>query len=428
MNIMCLGGRVTCYALAWDLVQTFLQARYKGDERYQRRLDKIAALEREEKTTMSTNPLVKLHSFGQSIWLDYIRRQMLTSGELKKFIDEDKLMGVTSNPSIFEKAIGGSQDYDDDIRRLAKEGKDIKEIYQTLTVADVQHAADIFRPVYDAQEGGDGFVSLEVNPHLAHDTHGTINEARTLWKALSRPNVFIKVPATQEGLPAIKQLISEGINVNVTLLFGLPRYREVVNAYLEGLEARAAKGQPMARIASVASFFLSRIDVLLDPQLEKMKEEGGAHALAAKDLIGEVAIASAKMAYKIYGEIFGSERFKALARNGARTQRLLWASTSTKNPAYSDVKYVEPLIGPETINTAPLETLNAYRDHGNPASRLTDDLDRAASVLQRLPELHIDLNMVTQQLEDEGVEKFNKPYDKLMNTLAEKCRVALEKK
>jgi transaldolase len=377
---------------------------------------------------MSTNPLIKLHSFGQSTWLDYIRRQMLTSGELKKYIDEDKLMGVTSNPAIFEKAIGGSQDYDDDIRRLAQAGTDIKEIYQSLTVADVQHAADILRPVYDSLEGGDGFVSLEVNPHLAHDTPSTINEARTLWQALNRPNVFIKVPATQEGLPAIKQLISEGINVNVTLLFGLPRYREVANAYIEGLEARAAKGQPLARVASVASFFLSRIDVLLDPVLEKMKDQGGAPAVAAKDLIGEVAIASAKMAYKIYGGIFGSERFKALAKNGARPQRLLWASTSTKNPAYPDVKYVEPLIGPDTINTVPVETLNAYRDHGNPASRLADGQDHAASVLQRLPELHIDLSMVTQQLEDEGVEKFNKPYDQLLNTLEEKRRAALGKK
>jgi transaldolase len=373
---------------------------------------------------MKENPLVKLGTFGQSIWLDYIRRKMIDSGELKKFIDEDGLKGVTSNPSIFEKAIAGSDDYDADIRKQAQAGKSIEEIYETLTVEDVGQGADVFRPVYDRLDGKDGFVSLEVNPHLAHDTQGSIAEARRLWQALNRPNVFIKIPATKAGLPAIQQLISEGINVNVTLLFGLPRYKEVAEAYIAGMESRAGKGQPLNRVASVASFFLSRIDVLLDPKLEQLAAAGGPKATGAKELQGQIAIASAKIAYTIYQEIYGSERFKKLAAQGARPQRLLWASTSTKNPAYPDVKYVEPLIGPETVNTLPLETLEAYRDHGNPASRLTEEVERAASYLQRLPEMGIDLNQATQQLEDEGVEKFNKPFDSLMCTLEGKRQAA----
>ena len=281
---------------------------------------------------MKENPLIKLTSLGQAIWLDYISRQMIDSGELRGLIDEDALHGMTSNPAIFEKAIAGSRDYDDDIRFLAREGKSIQEIYEALTVTDVQRAADVFRPRFDKLHGADGFVSLEVNPHLAHDTHGTIAEARRLWDKLDRPNVFIKVPATKAGLPAIRQLISEGININVTLLFGLPRYREVAEAYLLGLEERAAQGLHL-NVASVASFFLSRIDVLLDPQLEKIAQAGGPLAAAATSLKGEAAIASAKVAYSIYQQIFGSQRFKALADKGAQTQRLLWASTSTKNPA-----------------------------------------------------------------------------------------------
>ena len=374
---------------------------------------------------MKENPLLQLSTFGQSIWLDYIRRQMIDSGELKKLIDEDGLKGVTSNPAIFQKAIAGSTDYDEAIRTLAQAGKSVEAIYQALTVEDVQRAADLFRPLYDRMEGKDGFVSLEVNPHLAHDTQGSVAEARRLWQALSRPNVLIKIPATQEGLPAIRQLISEGINVNVTLLFGLPRYREVAEAYIAGLEDRAAQGQPLGRVASVASFFLSRIDVLLDPKLEKLAAAGGPKAQTATDLIGQVAIASAKVAYTIYQEIFGSERFQKLAAQGARPQRLLWASTSTKNPAYPDVKYVEPLIGVDTVNTLPPETLAAYRDHGDPAPRLTEEVDRAAAVLTRLPELGLDLDQATQQLENEGVEKFNQPFDSLMATLEGKRREVL---
>lgn len=368
---------------------------------------------------MTTNPLKKLEALGQSIWLDYIRRDLITSGKLKKFIDEDGLRGMTSNPAIFEKAIAESHDYEELIHKLQQENKDKNTIYESLTQRDIKDAADIFRSLYDTLNGGDGYVSLEVNPHLAHDTNGTIEEARRLWKALDRPNVFIKVPATREGLPAIQQLISEGINVNVTLLFGLPRYREVAEAYIKGIETRIANGKSVEHVASVASFFLSRIDTLIDPMLDKIISQSGDKAELAKQLQGESAIASARKAYQIFKEIFESDRFKKLADKGSKIQRVLWASTSTKNPAYSDVKYVEALIGPETVNTVPLETLDAYRDHGNPKIRLTDDHDKANWVFQKLPELNIDIDKITQQLEDEGVEKFNQPFDKLMKTLAE---------
>ena len=374
---------------------------------------------------MKNNPLKQLATFGQSIWLDYIRRDLIAGGSLRRLIEEDGLRGMTSNPAIFEKAIAGSPDYDEEIRVMARAGKGTETIYETLSQKDVQSAADEFRPLFDRMDGQDGYVSLEVNPHLARDTNGTIEEARRLWSALDRPNVFIKVPATAEGLPAIRQLISEGINVNVTLLFGLPRYRQVAEAYLAGLEARAAQGKSVQHVASVASFFLSRIDALVDPQLEILMTRGGTKAELATKVRGQVAIASAKIAYQIYKEIFGSDRFKKLAAQGARVQRLLWASTSTKNPDYRDVKYVEALIGPETVNTVPPETLDAYRDHGEPQVRLEDDVKEALWVLTQLPELGIAIDQVTQQLEDEGVEKFNKPFDKLMVTLAQRSHQGL---
>lgn len=367
---------------------------------------------------INTNPLKTLGTFGQSLWLDYIRRDLIASGQLRRLIEEDGLRGMTSNPSIFEKAIVDSHEYDEDIRTMTLEGKGVTAIYDTLSQRDVQRAADEFRPVYDRTAGSDGYVSLEVNPHLAHDTHATVEEARRLWKALARPNVFIKVPATTEGLSAIQELISEGINVNVTLLFGLPRYRDVAEAYLAGLAARAARGEPLQHVASVASFFVSRIDALVDPLLEKVIAQGAKEADLAKKARGQVAIACAKMAYQIYKEMFWSGRFKELAVQGARVQRLLWASTSTKNPDESDVKYMEALIGPDTINTATLATLDAYRDHGDPKARLEQDVEEARVILERLPELGINLGHVTQQLEDEGVEKFNKPFDKLLQTLA----------
>jgi len=367
---------------------------------------------------MNANPLKILGTLGQSLWLDYIRRDLITSGQLRRLMEEDGLRGMTSNPSIFEKAIVDSHEYAEDIRTLALEGKEVNAIYEALSQRDVQNAADEFRMVYDKTAGKDGYVSLEVNPHLAHDTKGTVEEARRLWKALARPNVLIKVPATTEGLSAIQELISEGINVNVTLLFGLPRYRQVAKAYLAGLAARASRGKPLQQVASVASFFVSRIDGLVDPLLEKVIAQGGKAADLAKKARGQVAIASAKMAYQIYKEIFWSGRFKELAVQGARVQRLLWASTSTKNPDESDVKYMEALIGPDTVNTAPLATLNAYRDHGDPKARLELDVEEARLVLERLPELGISLDHVTHQLEDDGVEKFNKPFDTLLQTLA----------
>ena len=351
---------------------------------------------------MSMNPLNKLTALGQSLWLDYIKRDLITSGKLKKLITEDDLRGITSNPSIFEKAIAESDDY-------KIEGNDANTLYETLTQRDVRDAADEFREVYKKTKCHDGYVSLEVNPHLAHDTKGTIIEARRLWSALSRPNVFIKVPATREGLPAITQLISEGINVNVTLLFVLPRYREVADAYMAGLEQRVAQGKSLESIASVASFFLSRIDTLIDPLLESKWQ-------------GQVAIASAKIAYEIYQEIITSDRFKKLAEKKAQAQRLLWASTSTKNPAYSDIKYVEALIGPDTVNTLPVETLDAYRDHGDPKSRLQDNVDQAHQVFEQVKKSGIDINALTQQLEDEGVEKFKTSFDQLIATLEKKIR------
>jgi transaldolase len=333
---------------------------------------------------------------------------------LNRLIEEDGLRGMTSNPAIFEKAIVESHDYDAEIQALILEKKNAQAIYEALSQHDVQRAADVFRPIYENSGGIDGYVSLEVNPHLAHDTAGTIEEARRLWRALNRPNVLIKVPATVEGLPAIQQLISEGINVNVTLIFGLPRYRQVAEAYIAGLEARAAQGKPVNHVSSVASFFVSRIDSLIDPLLEKQSGD------LAEKARGQIAVASAKLAYQIYKEIFGAARFQHLLKIGARSQRPLWASTGTKNPDYSDVKYIEALIGPDTVNTVPLETLIAYHDHGHPELRLEKDAGTAARLLKQLPELGIDIDKITQQLENEGVTKFNKPFDKLMDALARK--------
>lgn len=369
---------------------------------------------------MKNNPLKELEILGQSVWLDYIRRDLITSGRLQHMIQEDGIRGMTSNPSIFEKAIAESQEYDEAVRGLVVRGKNAKEIYEDLTMRDVQSAAYEFGSLYETTDGKDGYVSLEVNPHLAHDTQGTIEEARRLSTTLNRFNIFIKVPATAEGLPAIQQLISEGISVNVTLLFGLPRYRQVAEAYIAGLEARLDQGKPVKQLASVASFFLSRIDTLVDSLLEKPIARGGKEADLAKKVRGQVAIASAKLAYQMYKELFASDRFKKLAAQGAHPQRLLWASTGTKNPDYSDVKYVDSLIGPDTVNTLPLETLDAYRDHGDPKLRLEENIKEANGIMRQLPDLGISIDTITQQLENEGIEKFNKPFDKLMETLTKK--------
>ncbi|NNM60127.1 MAG: transaldolase [Legionellales bacterium] len=369
---------------------------------------------------MEANPLKKLEALGQSIWLDSINRNLMTSGKLQQLIDEDGLRGITSNPSIFEKAIAGSKDYDKDIQTMMNEGKDVNTIYETLSQRDIQDAADEFRDLYHKTQSKDGYVSLEVNPHLAYDTKGTIEEARRLWKALNRPNVLIKIPGTKEGLPAITQLISEGININVTLLFGVPRYQAAAEAYMAGLEIRAGKGEPINKIASVASFFLSRIDVLIDPILEKIIAQGGEEAALAKKLQGQVAIASAKVAYQLYNELISRDRFKKLTEKGAQVQRLLWASTGTKNPAYSDIKYIESLIGVDTVNTVPMETLDAYRNHGKPHLVLEEDIVKANWVFQQLPKFGINLDKITQQLEDEGVDKFIVSFDQLIETVGTK--------
>tara|TARA_R110000824_G_scaffold288508_6_gene476990 strand:- start:112950 stop:114062 length:1113 start_codon:yes stop_codon:yes gene_type:complete len=362
-----------------------------------------------------SNPLLILESFGQSVWLDYLSRDLIESGVLQQMIKEDGVSGVTSNPAIFEKAINGSTVYDKAIAILVKEGRDVAAIYQELTVRDVANAADQLYPVYTATEGTDGFVSLEVSPHFAHDSDATIQEARELWTLLDRVNVMIKVPATQAGLIAIRQLITEGINVNVTLLFGLSRYKEVCDAYLGGLERRLQMGQSIHSVASVASFFLSRIDSLVDSLLTQASNHE-----KALQYQGKIAIGSANLAYQHYQDIFSSQRFQLLVDHGARPQRLLWASTSTKNPAYSDTKYVESLIGANTINTMPMETLAAYSDHGQPAARLATQLGEAQSVMEGIHQVGINMDSIAQQLEEEGLQKFIDPYDKLFASLKQK--------
>jgi len=370
------------------------------------------------------NPLVDIRRFDQSLWLDFISRKILQNGELKARIDNDALRGVTSNPAIFEKAIGGSPDYDQTIREQAQQGKTAEQIYVGLAVADVQAACDLFRPLYDEKDNSsDGYVSLEVSPRLAHDTQGTIDEARQLWKDVARPNVMIKVPATKEGLPAIRTLISEGINVNVTLIFGLERYRAVTEAFIGGLEDRAKTGQSLERIDSVASFFLSRIDVLIDPMLDKLVAEGKQEA---QPLIGEVAIASAKVAYEMYKEIFSGPRWQPLADKGAHTQRLLWASTGNKNPKYDDLKYVEALIGPKTVDTVPVETMDIFKERGKPADNLEQNTANAHKVLNALPGLGLDLDQLTQSLENDGVKKFIDPFGKLLDSVEKKRAQAVE--
>jgi len=361
------------------------------------------------------NPLVSLNKMGQSIWLDFFDREIMNSGELQKLIDNDKLAGITSNPSIFEKAILSGSDYDEDIKALARENSNAETIFFKLAIQDIRRAADFLKPVYEAASGNDGFVSIEVSPFLANDEEETVRQAVELWGKVNRDNVMIKIPATKEGVQAIKRATAEGINVNVTLLFGLERYREVLNAYLSGLEDRLKAGKPINKIRSVASFFLSRIDVLLDPLLIKQ----GLNSLA-----GEIAVASAKTAYQIYLELFGTDRYKKLEEKGATPQKLLWASTGTKNPAYSDVKYVEPLIGHNTINTLPLKTIDAFRDHGRAELTIQKDLNKAAESLKLLEEKGFNLNAISEQLETEGVEKFNKSFTALLNAIKEKAALA----
>ena len=372
---------------------------------------------------MSENPLIELAKYGQSVWHDYIRRNELLSGGLKKRIDEDGLLGVTSNPSIFEKAIAGSNDYDESIRQYVSEGLEPPQIFEKLAIEDIQKATDEFRGVFEQTKGRDGYVSLEVSPLLAHDTQRSLEEARHLFSAVNRPNLMIKIPGTQEGLPAIEQALAEGININVTLLFGIERYAEVANVYLKALEKRAAAGKPIDHVASVASVFVSRIDTLLDEQFEAMLADAKTPEERKKieGLIGKVAVANTKLIYQKYKEIFLTPRFEALAKKGARVQRPLWGSTSTKNPNYSDILYVQEVIGRDTVNTMPTATIDAYRDHGKPqADTIEQGLDEARSTISQLPDVGIDLQAVTQQLEDDGVESFAKAYGKLLASIEEK--------
>jgi transaldolase len=355
------------------------------------------------------NPLRQLQEYGQSVWLDTIRRQMLTSGELSRLMREDGLRGVTSNPTIFEKAVSAGTDYDEQIREIVHHAPDIPttDLYERVTVEDIQMAADTLRPVYDKSEGGDGFVSLEVPPALAHDSDATIAEVHRLWELVDRTNLLIKIPGTTEGLVAIEACLSEGININITLMFSLAHYESVANAYLR---AMARLSRP-ARTASVASFFVSRVDTKVDKRLEGI---GTPEALALR---GKSAIANAKLAYRRFEQLFTGGSFAALRGKGARVQRCLWASTSTKNPAYPDTLYVDSLIGPDTVNTMPMETIDAFRDHGHVAPTLEAGVDQAEAQVQRLASLGIDLDQVGDELQEEGIARFQESYEQLLASL-----------
>lgn len=358
----------------------------------------------------------ELDTIGQSIWYDYIQRSLLTSGEFKDLMEKG-VSGITSNPAIFEKAIAGSKDYDSDLKRLAEEGKSVEEVYEILAVQDIITAADLLKPVYDRTDRRDGYVSLEVSPNLAYETETTVAEAKRLFEKVNRPNLMIKVPATPEGIPAVAELIGAGVNVNITLIFSVDNYQQVAEAYLKGLETLAAAGPSLAgghgidSICSVASFFISRIDTSVDQELEKQNNTS---------LQGKIGIASAKMARAAYDSIFSSDRWKTLAGKGARVQRLLWGSTGTKNPNYSDTLYVDQLIGPDTINTVPPSTLEKFLEKGVVAETLTQGMDEARSQLEELDKLGISLDAVTRKLQEDGVEAFKKPFAALMNSISEK--------
>lgn len=368
---------------------------------------------------MAKTKLHELLELGQSVWMDYIRRTLITSGELQAYVDKG-LRGMTSNPSIFEKAITGGEAYDDDLRKLVAEGKEIKEIYEAVAIKDIQMAADVIRPVYEETQREDGYISLEVDPHLANETEGTILEARSLAGRVNRPNVYIKIPATQEGVPAIETMVSEGYNINVTLMFSLKHYDDVAEAYISGLEKLAENGGDLSKITSVASFFVSRVDVMVDEMLDAIDSP------EAAELKGKIGIANAKMAYQRFKQTFKGDRWQKLEKQGAHLQRVLWASTSTKNPAYPDTLYADNLIGAHTVNTLPPETIEAFLDHGTVAPTLEDNLDEARQQLQKLADLGIDLDEVTDELLVEGVEKFADPFDELLEAIEEKCeRIAV---
>lgn len=371
---------------------------------------------------MGTNPLLELGKLGQSPWLDFIERGLILSGELLRMVSEEGITGVTSNPTIFEKAISGGKEYDKQVRALAEREAGVMEAYKEIVTEDIRNAADVLRPVYDATSGTDGFVSLEVDPDLAYDTERTVARAEELFRAVSRRNVLIKIPGTREGLPAIEETVARGIPVNVTLIFSVRRYEEVAEAYLRGLERIADQGKNPGRVASVASFFVSRVDTAVDRMLDEVipRWPGSPKAETAISLKGRVAVANARLAYARFGEIFSTPRWKALVEKGAKVQRPLWASTGTKNPKYSDVLYVEELIGPHTVNTMPLATIDAFRDHGKVADTLTGRGNEAKEVLDDLGLLDIGIEEVCETLVRDGVQSFTDSYRKLLEAIERK--------
>jgi transaldolase/glucose-6-phosphate isomerase len=415
MNVLVLGGRVIGVELAGELVHAFLGAAFTGERRHRRRLAKTVALE---------NPLRGLDVLGQAVWLDFIRRRLMTSGELDRLIERDGLKGVTSNPAIFEKAVAAGSDYRDLLEAADAAALDANALYERLAIRDVQSAADALRAVYERTARRDGYVSLEVSPFLAYDTAGSLAEARRLWQAVGRPNVMIKVPATPEGIPAVRTLISEGINVNVTLLFAQEVYGQVAEAYMDGLEALLRSGGDPRGVASVASFFVSRIDTAADARIvavvEQMADPDQQAGLRA--LTGRVAIANARLAYRRYLQSVESDRWRALAAAGAQTQRLLWASTGTKDPRYRDVMYVEELIGADTVNTMPPATLEAFRDHGRVRESLCEDVDGAVATLSALAAAGISLEEITNDLVIDGVRLFADAFEKLLGAIEQRRR------
>jgi transaldolase len=371
-----------------------------------------------------SNALKKLAELGQSVWYDYIRRDLYEGGELRRLIEEDGLSGMTSNPTIFQKAIAETDLYDDSIRKLSGRGLSGPALFEALEVEDVRAAADVFRPVFDRTGGDDGFVSIEVNPALSHDTEGTVAEARRLWRACDRPNVMVKIPGTTEGVPAIRAALAEGININITLLFSVPRHREVMEAYLSALESRVTAGQPVDRIRSVASFFVSRVDTLVDKKLDALAGSGPEdRRKQARALRGKMAIANARLAYEAFEQTFGGERYRALAAKGAKRQRPLWASTSTKDPAYPPLYYVEALVAPDSVDTMPPDTYARYAKEGQPKVRIHDDLAGARETFRALAELGIDAGAVAAELEADGEKKFIASFEQVVKAVEEKTKV-----
>jgi transaldolase len=422
-NVLCLGERVTGSELAVEIARTFLRAEFSGQERHRRRLSKLRAIEAE-----GYAPVEALRRQGQSLWMDNIARAMVTSGELRRLAWDDRVVGVTSNPTIFEKAMGSGPEYEAPARELANQGKSAEEIYWALAIEDIEAAADVLRPIYLLTEGADGYVSLEVAPAVANDTQATVAMACDLWSRLARPNVMIKIPATEEGVPAIEEATAAGVNVNVTLMFAVELYERVARAYIAGLrrffsgrEARtlARSDSLVPAPVSVASFFVSRVDTLVDKLLGDKLATAGAPNEQLEGLLGKAAIANARLAYESFTGIFAGPEWEALAARGARVQRPLWASTSTKNPRYRDVLYVEELIGPHTVNTVPPATLEAFKDHGR-VSRTVDNpaaLERAHATMRELAEVGVDMAAVTLQLQREGVKAFGDSFDQLLQKL-----------